>query len=305
MFQVDNLRFRYPRSTEDTIKGISFEFSEGEIFGFLGPSGAGKSTTQRILIKILRGYQGSVLYRGRDLQSWRQELFNEIGVGFEMPVHFSKLSAMENLDFYARLYQRHIDVESLMKRVGLWEDRHKRVAEYSKGMKMRLNFVRALLNDPKMLFLDEPTNGLDPENARIVKDIIREFKERGGTVFLTTHLMHDADELCDRVAFIADGKIRSRKGFGHYDYPTCYRPIFLRQKGVPLFLCAGLLASQSHGNGRVTWTYFPDELLSLSAYRPGLCGTVKYSHLSSFQSECQLAHLSDKRRGYRLYAVAP
>lgn len=208
MFQVDNLRFRYPRSTEDTIKGISFEFSEGEIFGFLGPSGAGKSTTQRILIKILRGYQGSVLYRGRDLQSWRQELFNEIGVGFEMPVHFSKLSAMENLDFYARLYQRHIDVESLMKRVGLWEDRHKRVAEYSKGMKMRLNFVRALLNDPKMLFLDEPTNGLDPENARIVKDIIREFKERGGTVFLTTHLMHDADELCDRVAFIADGKIR-------------------------------------------------------------------------------------------------
>ena len=208
MFQVDNLRFRYPRSTEDTIKGISFEFSEGEIFGFLGPSGAGKSTTQRILIKILRGYQGSVLYRGRDLQSWRQELFNEIGVGFEMPVHFSKLSAMENLDFYARLYQRHIDVESLMKRVGLWEDRHKRVAEYSKGMKMRLNFVRALLNAPKMLFLDEPTNGLDPENARIVKDIIREFKERGGTVFLTTHLMHDADELCDRVAFIADGKIR-------------------------------------------------------------------------------------------------
>lgn len=208
MFQVNDLRFRYPKGKEDTIKGINFQFSEGEIFGFLGPSGAGKSTTQRILIRILQGYRGEISYRGRDLQGYGQELFNDIGVGFEMPVHFSKLTAQENLDFYGRLYQRQIDVDALMKRVGLWEHRHKRVAEYSKGMKMRLNFVRAMLNDPKILFLDEPTNGLDPENARIIKDIIREFQQAGGTVFLTTHLMHDADELCDRVAFIADGEIR-------------------------------------------------------------------------------------------------
>jgi len=125
-----------------------------------------------------------------------------------MPVHFSKLTAMENIDFFKRLYPVHADVESLMKRVGLWEHRNKKIAEYSKGMKMRLNFVRALLNKPRMLFLDEPTNGLDPQNARIIKDMVLEFREAGGTVFLTTHLMHDADELCDRVAFIAEGQIR-------------------------------------------------------------------------------------------------
>lgn len=208
MFKVDGLTYRYPRNTEDTLRGISFEFGEGEIFGFLGPSGAGKSTTQKILIRLLKGYGGTIVHRGRDLKTYGQEFFNDIGVGFEVPVHFSKLTAMENLGFYSRLYRRMADVEGLLKRVGLWEDRNKRVGDFSKGMKMRLNFVRAMLNDPQILFLDEPTNGLDPANARVIKDLIREFKQGGGTVFLTTHLMHDADELCDRVAFIADGEIR-------------------------------------------------------------------------------------------------
>ncbi len=208
MFQISNLRFRYPRAKEDAIRGISFEFREGEIFGFLGPSGAGKSTTQKIMTKILKGFKGQILYRGRDLNAWGREIFNDIGVGFEVPVHFSKLTAMENIDFYKRLYRRTADVESLLKRVGLWDDRNKKVAEFSQGMKIRLNFVRALLNDPKVLFLDEPTNGLDPQNARIIKDMILEFKRSGGTVFLTTHMMHDADELCDRIAFIVNGEIR-------------------------------------------------------------------------------------------------
>ena len=208
VFQVQDLRFSYPRNKEETIKGISFEFSKGEIFGFLGPSGAGKSTTQKLLIKMLKDYNGKALYRGKDLKTYGKEFFGEIGVGFEMPVHFSKLTALENIEFFKRLYPRHTDVESLMKRIGLWEHRNKKLSDYSKGMKMRLNFVRALLNDPKVLFLDEPTNGLDPQNARIIKDIILEFRAAGGTVFLTTHLMHDADELCDRVAFIAEGEIR-------------------------------------------------------------------------------------------------
>jgi len=95
-----------------------------------------------------------------------------------------------------------------MKRVGLWEDKDKMVAEYSKGMKIRLNIVRALLNSPSMLFLDEPTNGLDPTNAKILKDLIREFKESGGTVFITSHIMADIDQLCDRVAFIVNGEIK-------------------------------------------------------------------------------------------------
>ena len=140
-------------------------------------------------------------------KSYGKNFYQEIGVGFEMPVHFSKLTANENLNFFKKLYKSNADTDELLKRVGLYEHRDKKINEYSKGMKSRLNFVRALLNNPKILFLDEPTNGLDPKNARVVKDIIKEFKENGGTVLLTTHLMNDVDELCDRVAFMADGKI--------------------------------------------------------------------------------------------------
>ncbi|MFS8541311.1 MAG: ABC transporter ATP-binding protein [Tissierellales bacterium] len=207
MYQIKNLVFRYPKNEEDTIKGISFEIKKGEIFGLLGPSGVGKSTTQKILIKLLTDYKGEILYKGKDLKSYGSNYFEEVGVGFEMPVHFSKLTAEENLNFFKKLYSSTIDVDELLKRVGLYEDRKKKVSQFSKGMKVRLNFVRAMLNNPKALFLDEPTNGLDPKNARIIKDLIKEFKEEGGTVLLTTHLMNDVDELCDRVAFMADGRI--------------------------------------------------------------------------------------------------
>ncbi len=207
MYKINNLVFRYPKNKEDTIKDISLEINQGEIFGLLGPSGVGKSTTQKILIKLLRGYKGEVLYKGKDLKSYTSNYFEEVGVGFEMPVHFSKLTAEENLNFFKKLYSSTVDTDELLKRVGLYDDRKKRIGQYSKGMKVRLNFVRALLNNPKVLFLDEPTNGLDPKNARIIKELIKEFKENGGTVLLTTHLMNDVDELCDRVAFMAGGRI--------------------------------------------------------------------------------------------------
>ena len=208
MFKVEDLKFKYKNNKENVLKGISFEIKEGEIFGFLGPSGAGKSTTQKVIIKILEDYQGKIYYKGKDLKSYSNDFYEDIGVSFEMPIHFSKMTAMENINFFKRLYQREADVESLMKRVGLWEAKDKMVAEYSKGMKIRLNLVRALLNQPKMLFLDEPTNGLDPTNAKILKDMIREFREAGGTVFITSHIMADIDQLCDRVAFIVDGEIK-------------------------------------------------------------------------------------------------
>lgn len=207
MFKVENLHFSYPKNKEETIKGLDFEIQQGEIFGLLGPSGVGKSTTQKILIKILKDYQGEISYKGKNLKDYGQEFYEEIGVGFEIPVHFSKLTAMENLNFFQKLYKNHNDIEELLKRVGLYEDRNKKVAEYSKGMKVRLNFVKALLNHPTMLFLDEPTAGLDPKNARIIKNLIKEYKEGGGTVILTTHLMNDVEELCDRVAFMAEGKV--------------------------------------------------------------------------------------------------
>jgi fluoroquinolone transport system ATP-binding protein len=186
---------------------VSFEIKEGEIFGFLGPSGAGKSTTQKLLIKLLKGYDGDVHYLGKPLTGFTDEFYQDIGVSFEMPISFSKLTALENLEFFKRLYKNTVDVEPLLKRVGLWDARNKKAGEYSKGMKIRLNFVRALINNPKMLFLDEPTNGIDPVNGRIMKDMIREFREQGGTVFLTSHIMSDVDELCDRVAFIVNGKL--------------------------------------------------------------------------------------------------
>ncbi|HQN74635.1 MAG TPA: ABC transporter ATP-binding protein [Bacillota bacterium] len=208
MFKVQNLKFRYKKNDEDVLKGISFEIKEGEIFGFLGPSGAGKSTTQKIIIKILEDYQGNISYKGKDLKEYKNDFYEEIGVSFEMPIHFSKMTAMENINFFLRLYKENADVEALMKRVGLWEDRKKMVGEYSKGMKIRLNLVRALVNKPKMLFLDESTNGLDPTNAKILKDLIKEFREAGGTVFITSHIMADIDQLCDRVAFIVNGEIK-------------------------------------------------------------------------------------------------
>jgi fluoroquinolone transport system ATP-binding protein len=206
-FQVNNLVFKYPKNEENTIKGISFEIKRGEIFGFLGPSGAGKSTTQKVLIKILEQFNGDIKYDGKSIKEFKDDFYEDVGVSFEMPIHFSKMTALENLNFFSKLYKNQEDIESLMKRVGLWEDREKLVGEFSKGMKIRLNFIRALLNKPKMLFLDEPTNGLDPANAMILKDMVREFKEAGGTVFITSHIMSDIDQLCDRVAFIVDGKL--------------------------------------------------------------------------------------------------
>ncbi len=208
MFKVTDLHFKYPKNEKETIQGISFEIKKGEIFGFLGPSGAGKSTTQKILIKLLDQYQGQIEYDEKDIQSLGFDFYESIGVSFEMPIHFSKMTAYENIKFFLGLYKKNADVETLMKQVGLWEDKDKLVSEYSKGMKIRLNFVRAMLNNPEMLFLDEPTNGLDPANAMILKDMIRAFRDQGGTVFITSHIMSDIDQICDRVAFIVDGQIK-------------------------------------------------------------------------------------------------
>jgi len=207
LFQVNDLTYRYPRNRENTIKGVSFDIRQGEIFGLLGPSGVGKSTTQKIMVKLLTDYRGEIYYRNKELKEYNQEYYQEIGVGFEVPVHFSKLTAEENINFFKKLYRNQAHTDAMMQRLGIFEARKKKVDEFSKGMKVRLNFVRAVLNRPAVLFLDEPTIGLDPANARTIKAMIKEYREYGGTVLLSTHLMNDVDELCDRVAFMADGKI--------------------------------------------------------------------------------------------------
>lgn len=208
MINVSNLTFTYTGTTEPAIKDISFIVQPGEIFGFLGPSGAGKSTTQKILFRLLQGFQGSVQVFERDLREWGYEYFEQVGVSFEMPNHYTKLTARENLRYFGALYQGQVkNPDELLEMVGLLDDADTLVSQFSKGMKNRLSVARSLVNNPKLLFLDEPTAGLDPVNARKVKDLIKAQKDAGKTVFLTTHDMNIADELCDRVAFIVDGKL--------------------------------------------------------------------------------------------------
>lgn len=209
MISVSNLTYTYPNAESATLKGLNFEISKGEIFGFLGPSGAGKSTCQKILYKIINTFGGEVSINEKSLEQLGSGYFENIGVGFELPNHYGKLTAMENLELFAQFYSKNkcSEILPLLEMVGLSKDANKQVDSFSKGMKMRLNFVRAIMHNPEILFFDEPTSGLDPINAHILKNHIRELKNQGKTIFITTHDMATADELCDRVSFIVDGEI--------------------------------------------------------------------------------------------------
>ncbi|WP_373524534.1 ABC transporter ATP-binding protein [Aquiflexum sp.] len=209
MIKVENLQFRYPKSDKTTLNGISFEIGRGEIFGFLGPSGAGKSTTQKILYKILSGYKGSVFIEGKNITSWDSAYLEKIGVGFELPNHYLKLTGKENMDLFASFYEKCKIEKSdeLFEKFDLIDAINKPVETYSKGMKIRLNFIRAIQHNPDILFFDEPTSGLDPINAHKIKQHILNLKSQGKTIFITTHSMDTADQLCDRVAFIVDGNL--------------------------------------------------------------------------------------------------
>ena len=205
---VENLRYTYPGTTDPAVRDVSFTVQRGEVVGFLGPSGAGKSTTQNVLTGLLDDYEGSVRVFGRELREWGGDYYERVGVSGESPNHYLKLTGRENLQLFASLYVADTaDPGDLLARVGLADAADRRVGDYSKGMKMRLNLARSLLHDPPLLFLDEPTTGLDPGNARDVRELVRERQEAGTTVFLTTHDMTVADDLCDRVAFIVDGRI--------------------------------------------------------------------------------------------------
>ena len=209
MISVKNLSHSYSNDEKLAVKNISFEVEKGETFGFLGPSGAGKSTTQGILTGLLKLQQGEVEVAGYDLKKVQNVRFNKIGVSFEQSNVYSKLTALENLKYYADLFNVPTrDPHELLKLVGLDGRENDRAGEFSKGMKHRLTFARSMINKPLLWFLDEPTTGLDPAIAANIKDIIHEEKLRGTTSFLTTHNMYIADELCDRVAFMLDGEIK-------------------------------------------------------------------------------------------------
>ncbi len=209
MISVENLSHYYTQNQVFAVKNVSFQVEKGEIFGFLGPSGAGKSTTQGVLTGLLPLQQGRVRVAGHDLSHPKRTMFNKIGVSFEQSNVYGKLTARENLDFYAKLFDvPTMKTMDLLEMVGLDKVADKKAGTFSKGMKHRLTFVRSMINKPEMWFLDEPTTGLDPAIGSQIKDIIRQENEKGATVFLTTHNMQVADELCDRVAFIIDGEIK-------------------------------------------------------------------------------------------------
>jgi fluoroquinolone transport system ATP-binding protein len=190
------------------VEDVSFSIDSGEVFGFLGPSGAGKSTVQNIMTGLLTLQRGTVKYDDRSIGKMRSSFFNRIGVSFENPNLYSKLTALENLRYYAGLFDVATeDPKKLLELVGLGEHAHKRAGRFSKGMRQRLVFARSLINRPDVLFLDEPLAGLDPGTGAKIKGVIRAQQERGATIFLTTHDMHVADELCHRVAFLNEGRI--------------------------------------------------------------------------------------------------
>ncbi|MEW6651063.1 MAG: ABC transporter ATP-binding protein [Chloroflexota bacterium] len=204
--RAENLTYCYGDLV--AVDHINFEVSEGEILGFLGPNGAGKTTTVKLLTGQMRPKEGKASLLGMDITRQTEKIQAQIGVCFEIANLYEAMTGVENLKLFAELFGvKEFDPRALLRRVGLGERGKDRVEGYSKGMKQRLMVARALVNQPRILFLDEPTEGLDPVSAESIRSLILAEAEKGGTVFLTTHDMLEADKLCHRVAFINQGKI--------------------------------------------------------------------------------------------------
>ncbi len=204
---TEDLTFAYGDAM--AVEGVGFSVAPGEIVGLLGPNGAGKSTTIKMLTGQLRPKRGRIEILGMEMPRQRTEIQRRIGVCFEEKNLYLSMSATDNLRFFARLFGiRNYDPAPMLERVGLADRAKDHVREYSKGMRQRLMMARTLVNQPDVLFLDEPTDGLDPVSARMIRELIRsEAATRGAAVLLTTHDMMEADTLSDRVAFINDGRI--------------------------------------------------------------------------------------------------
>lgn len=203
---VENLKKHY--GAVKAVDGVSFTAAEGEIFGLLGHNGAGKTTIIRMLTGRTRPTEGRATIAGYDIVHDRSKIKPLINLVFEDPNLYERFTARQNLEIFADLYGvPRSRADELLERVNLTDAAKRKVKTFSSGMKQRLLIARALINKPKVLFLDEPTRGLDPTSAHELRQMVLEVSRQGSTVFLTTHYMEEADELCDRVAFLSAGKI--------------------------------------------------------------------------------------------------
>jgi len=205
MIQVENLTKKFGKIT--AVDNISFNIKESEIFGFLGPNGAGKTTTIRILSTLIKPSDGKILINGKDPKKNGEHIRSIIGLLTETPGMYEKISAYENLDYFSSFYNisdklRRANIEKFLKMFDLWDRKDDLVKAYSKGMKQKLALARALIHEPKILFLDEPTAGLDPESAHMVRTFIEGLKNEQTTVFLCTHNLEEASNLSDVVCII-------------------------------------------------------------------------------------------------------
>ncbi len=244
-----DLRFTYPGATVAAVDGVSLQVNSGEVLALLGPSGAGKSTTQKILTGRLHGWVGSVSVLGQAFGDGTGKSLDRsrIGVSFEEPAALGKLTGREHLEFFGALYDRpsHSAV-AILDAVGLSSAVDARTSTYSKGMRVRLDLARALLHKPDVLFLDEPTAGLDPTSAGHVRELIRSQADAGAAVLLATHDMILTEQISDRVAMIVDGRV-----------VRCGSPRQLR-----LSAPAPLLRVEYHDGGKLLAQEFNVEMLA-------------------------------------------
>ncbi len=207
---IDNLTKKFEDVT--AVDGLSLEVEKGELFGLLGPNGAGKTTTINVLCGLLEPTSGSVSVRGYDVQKEPQKIKELIGVCTQETAVYPYLTGRENVELFGNLHtmskeKLRKNTDDLLEKLGLVEDAKRRVGKYSGGMKRRINLIMALVHDPEIAFLDEPTVAMDPQSRHAVWDFIRELKKQGKTVILTTHYMEEAEALCDRVGIIDHGKV--------------------------------------------------------------------------------------------------
>lgn len=201
MIKTEGLTRRFGEQL--AVDRLSLEIEQGEVFGFLGPNGAGKTTTVRMLTSLIAPTSGSATVLGFELGSQDRDIRRNVGILTETPGMYDRLSAWRNLSVYAELYEVEDvakQVEKYLQMLGLWDRRLDAVGTFSKGMRQKLAIARTLLHEPSVLFLDEPTAGLDPEAAKLVRDFIGELRGRGRTIFMCTHNLDEADRLCDRIA---------------------------------------------------------------------------------------------------------